>query len=102
MAEIDIRDRDYDQNFQRRSASSWSWLPLLLLPVFFFLGWVTNDYVAPPVDTRPEAGVGGAPAQEPTLTESEVTPTVTLTPSPTVGEDDIEAPREDITDTEEL
>ncbi len=57
----DTRTRDRDV---RRSRGYFNWVPLLLIPLFFVLGWVTKGaYDASPQNgvTTPQFGVGGGP-----------------------------------------
>ena len=44
----------------------FNWLPLLLIPIFFILGWSVNDAVTGKgqvYDTRQQVGIGGGPQQ---------------------------------------
>lgn len=76
-----VHTHDYTRKNVEREDRSFSWLPLLLLPLFFFLGWAANDYTNPVSDDlgtgTPTYGVGGGPAN-PTLSP-------TFSPSPSAS-----------------
>jgi hypothetical protein len=52
---------------ERDKKSKFNWLPLLILPVAFFLGWGANEALSSAdeanrvSENRPEVGVGGGP-----------------------------------------
>jgi hypothetical protein len=66
-----MEDREYIDrtDYEERRVNSWSWLPLLLIPLFFVFGWVANDaFDRSAANTGPQAGVGGAPFDNEALT----------------------------------
>lgn len=83
---------DNDQRVNTRTSQrnpSWAWV--LLLPLFFILGWFTNDAVSQSGTYTAEPGVGGAPfvneRETPTPT-IEPTPREVISPEPTTTPDD--------------
>lgn len=51
---------------EREKKGGFNWLPLLLIPVAFVMGWGANDATAGDdrnqiSETRPQVGVGGGP-----------------------------------------
>lgn len=49
---------------ERRTSTSSSWLWVLMLPIFFVLGWVANDALTQSSNTGAQPGVGGGPPNE--------------------------------------
>jgi hypothetical protein len=48
----------------RENEDRFNWLPLLLIPIFFILGWSVNDAVngkGQVYESRQQVGVGGGP-----------------------------------------
>lgn len=69
--EVDERDT-YDRHEERRS---FNWLPLLLIPLFFAIGWMSRGAVEDSQDIATQNatfGVGGGPGEliTPTTTSS--------------------------------
>lgn len=75
-----------------RSSNPMNWLvPLLMIPVFFIVGWVANDVLTPEFDSS-QFGVGGGPVN-PTTPTPYVFPTVPeTTDSPTMSPTDTVTP----------
>lgn len=82
------------ENRHDERRTNWAWLPILLIPVAFYLGWIASDVNtgSQSVNTS-QPGVGGAPGVTVTVTPSptlvptvtgplEVTPSYILTPTP--------------------
>lgn len=61
VARIDgPKNRETTQETEDR----FNWLPLLLIPIFFMLGWSVNDAVTDKgqvYETRQQVGIGGGP-----------------------------------------
>lgn len=96
---------DNDQRVNTRTSQrNPSWIWVLLLPLFFILGWFTNDAVSQQATYNAEPGVGGAPLvdQDETPTPTiEPTPIEVLSPEPTMVPDDGEVSPEPTVSPEE-
>lgn len=85
------KDPDKEVHYVKDSDDSvneaWSWIPLLLIPIFFILGWLANDYFSTinrAMNVPVQVGVGGGPptTSSPT-TQQQISPTPTITGMPT-------------------
>lgn len=86
---MELRDDEY---IVRRPVNNNAvWVLVLLLPIFFILGWLANGYwMGNSFNSRPQVGVGGGPGSEnATLTPN---PTTTNVPTPTVTATQTPAP----------
>ncbi len=79
-------ERD-DTRVERRNTGGTNWMWVLLLPIFFVMGWIANDALSQSNNFDAEPGVGGGPpAEERQLDVPETEPPedeVDATPEPT-------------------
>lgn len=78
-----------EQYYTPRERRPYTWAWLLLLPLFFVLGWLANSYWGTNTNQyQPQAGVGGGPANthNSPFVNPRLTPSITVTPkvTPTV------------------
>ncbi len=68
----------------RSTRRNTGWIWVLLLPLFFIMGWFANDALTQNINYQAEPGVGSGPFDA----EERATPTPTITPtlSPTESE----------------